>query len=406
MVTLLAARLGVPLDAADGGLAAALMAGIVMDTSTFAHPNVTPRTLQVAAALVEAGAPLAEISRRLYRTKPDRPAAPVRAGPRAARGRPTPAGSSGRPCSKRTWPRPARCPADSEGIIDLLAQAEAAEVAIVFKEAPGETRISVRTEPGGVDATVLTGAFGGGGHARAAGATIAPGPRTRPGWRSWPRRAGWRPASPDERPGPASPGATRLDGILVVDKPAGPTSHDIVGLVRRLSGVKRVGHGGTLDPFARGVLPIFIGRATRVVEYHLGDRKQYRATVCFGATSTTDDLEGELTPVAGSGRSIVPAARRGPRCLSRPDRPGAAGLLGDQGGRPACLRPGPGRRHGPSSRRARSTIDRLEVLDWDASDPERPIAIVEVDCSAGTYIRAIARDLGAGPRAAAPTWAP
>src|SRR4051812_192772 len=87
-----------------------------------------------------------------------------------------------------------------------------------------------------------------------------------------------------------------LDGILIVAKPAGPTSHDVVALVRRLSATKRVGHGGTLDPFAAGVLPLFLGRATRVVEYHLGDRKRDRATVCFGATSTTDDLEGELTP--------------------------------------------------------------------------------------------------------------
>ncbi|MDP9483607.1 MAG: DHH family phosphoesterase, partial [Chloroflexota bacterium] len=71
MVTLLAARLGVPLDAGEGTLATALMAGIVMDTATFAHPNATPRTLAVAAALVEAGAPLSEISRRLYRSKPD-----------------------------------------------------------------------------------------------------------------------------------------------------------------------------------------------------------------------------------------------------------------------------------------------------------------------------------------------
>ena len=71
MVALLAIRLGVPLDAADGALATALMAGIVMDTATFAHPNATPRTLAVSAALVEAGAPLSDISRRLYRTKPD-----------------------------------------------------------------------------------------------------------------------------------------------------------------------------------------------------------------------------------------------------------------------------------------------------------------------------------------------
>ena len=90
-----------------------------------------------------------------------------------------------------------------------------------------------------------------------------------------------------------------LDGILIVDKPVGPTSHDIVGLVRRLAATKRVGHGGTLDPFASGVLPVFLGRGTRVVEFHLADRKRYRATVCFGASSSTDDLEGELTIATG-----------------------------------------------------------------------------------------------------------
>src|SRR3989442_7537215 len=90
-----------------------------------------------------------------------------------------------------------------------------------------------------------------------------------------------------------------MDGVLVIAKPAGPTSHDVVALVRRLSATKRVGHGGTLDPFASGVLPIFLGKATRLVEYHLGDRKRYRATVCFGQSSTTDDLEGDLAPAGG-----------------------------------------------------------------------------------------------------------
>jgi len=104
-----------------------------------------------------------------------------------------------------------------------------------------------------------------------------------------------------------------LDGILVVAKPAGPTSHDVVALVRRLAATKRVGHGGTLDPFASGVLPLFLGHATRVVEYHLGDRKAYRATVCFGASSTTDDPEGELTPATGPvpDRDAVEAAIQG-----------------------------------------------------------------------------------------------
>ena len=171
MTALLASRLGVPLTAADGALATVLMAGIVMDTATFAHPNATPRTLAVAAALVEAGAPLSEISRRLYRSKPD---VQLRL--------------FGRVLDRLDHADDGRViwstlldadlastgtePAHSEGIIDLLAQAERAEVAILFKELGSATRISVRTKPGGVDATVLTGAFGGGGHARAAGATV------------------------------------------------------------------------------------------------------------------------------------------------------------------------------------------------------------------------------------------
>ncbi len=173
LVTLLAARLDVSLDVRDGAMAAALTAGIVMDTSTFAHPNSTPRTLIVAAALVEAGAPLAEISRRLYRSKPD---AQLRLFGRVLDRLEVTDG--GRVI--HSWLDDADLAATgtlgahSEGLIDLLAQSETADVAILFKAAgPASTRISVRTKPGGVDATVLTGAFGGGGHARAAGATVA-----------------------------------------------------------------------------------------------------------------------------------------------------------------------------------------------------------------------------------------
>jgi phosphoesterase RecJ-like protein len=172
MTALLAVRLGVPLDEGDGALAGQLMAGIVMDTATFAHPNSTPRTLVVAAALVEAGAQLSDISRRLYRTKPE---AQLRLFGRALERLATDA--DGRIIHTSLFDADLEAtgaiPAHTEGIIDLLAQAESADVAIVFKEAGPATRISVRTKPGGVDATVLTGAFGGGGHARAAGATIA-----------------------------------------------------------------------------------------------------------------------------------------------------------------------------------------------------------------------------------------
>jgi phosphoesterase RecJ-like protein len=143
-----------------------------MDTATFAHPNATPRTLAVSAALVEAGAPLSDISRRLYRSKPD---AQLRLFGRVLDRLETAA--SGRVVHSTMLDADLAATgsiaAHSEGIIDLLAQSEAADVAILFKEASEGTRISVRTKPGGVDATVLTGAFGGGGHARAAGATIA-----------------------------------------------------------------------------------------------------------------------------------------------------------------------------------------------------------------------------------------
>jgi phosphoesterase RecJ-like protein len=161
----------VPLSAAGGALATSLMAGIVMDTATFAHPNSTPRTLSVAAALVEAGAPLSEISRRFYRTKPT---------PQLRLFGRTLARLESSPDGRVIWSTlsdedlrvTGAAPSDSEGLIDLLSQSDTAEVAIVFKEAGAATRISVRTRPGGVDGTVLTGAFGGGGHARAAGATI------------------------------------------------------------------------------------------------------------------------------------------------------------------------------------------------------------------------------------------
>lgn len=172
MVALLAVRLGVPLTSADRALATVLMAGIVMDTATFAHPNTTPRTLAVTAELLAAGAPLSEVSRRLYRTKPE---AQLRLFGRVLeRLESADAGrivwSSLLEADLRETGSP---PSYSEGIIDVLSQAERAEVTVLFKEEGSATRISVRTRPGGVDATALTGAFGGGGHVRAAGATIA-----------------------------------------------------------------------------------------------------------------------------------------------------------------------------------------------------------------------------------------
>jgi phosphoesterase RecJ-like protein len=173
MVTLLARRMAVPLTAGDGMMATALAGGVVMDTGNFQHPNVTPRTLVVSAALREAGADFSEIARRLYRSKPN-----------------TQLNLFGRVLARMESDMDGRLvwstlelddlaasgagSAESEGLIDLLAQSETSEAAILFKEVGGggSTRISIRTRDGGVDATVLAGTFGGGGHARASGATV------------------------------------------------------------------------------------------------------------------------------------------------------------------------------------------------------------------------------------------
>src|SRR5512141_2831969 len=184
-----------------------------------------------------------------------------------------------------------------------------------------------------------------------------------------------------------------LDGVLVVAKPSGPTSHDVVGLVRRLSSTRRVGHGGTLDPFAAGVLPVFLGRATRLVEYHLGATKRYRATICFGETSTTDDIDGERTPIAGPPvtRGAVEAAlaaMTGPLRQVPPDYSAV-----QVAGRRAYQMARAGEAVELAARDV--TIHALTLLDWDESDPSRPVAVVDVECSAGTYVRALARDLGA-----------
>jgi phosphoesterase RecJ-like protein len=171
MVALLIARLGIPLEALSGTLAADLMAGLIGDTAMFQHPNTTPRTLRVAAELLAAGAPMADVGRRIYRSKSN---AQLRL--------------FGLVLSKLQTALDGRLvwstlePGDlaaagaglelSEGIVDLLAQSSTADVAILFRDMGEVTRISSRTREGGVDATVLTGVFGGGGHARASGATV------------------------------------------------------------------------------------------------------------------------------------------------------------------------------------------------------------------------------------------
>lgn len=171
MDTLLMPALGVPLTAADGAIAAALMAGVVIDTANFQHPNTTPRTLRVAAELVAAGAPLADTARLIYRTKPNRQLKlfGLVLGRLADE-------LEGRlvwsALYESDYAATDATVADAEGLSDLLSQSASAALMVLFRQNGERTKISVRTREGGEDATVLTALFGGGGHARAAGATL------------------------------------------------------------------------------------------------------------------------------------------------------------------------------------------------------------------------------------------
>lgn len=204
---------------------------------------------------------------------------------------------------------------------------------------------------------------------------------------------------------------TADDGFVVVDKPQGWTSHDVVGRMRRLAGTRKVGHAGTLDPMATGVLVLGIGRATRLLTYVVGADKDYDATIRLGVATTTDDAEGTVAAVAP------------PDAVGRVDRAAldaaVADLTGDilqvptsvsaikVDGRRAYARVRAGEEVELQARPV--TVSRFEVLDvrpvtaavpdGDPGVPAREASVLDVDVrvtvSSGTYVRALARDLGA-----------
>ena len=180
-------------------------------------------------------------------------------------------------------------------------------------------------------------------------------------------------------------------GVINLDKPVGPTSHDMVALVRRLSGLRRIGHAGTLDPLASGVLPILVGRATRLSEELTGGSKRYRATIRLGYRSLTDDAEGPIEPVEAAvpddaairvaAAEFVGTFDQLPPAFSARKRAGQVAHRAARSGHPLDL---------PS----RSvTVSSLEI---DAITRGTASAEVDIDlrCGPGTYVRSIARDLG------------
>jgi tRNA pseudouridine55 synthase len=177
------------------------------------------------------------------------------------------------------------------------------------------------------------------------------------------------------------------EGLLCLDKPSGPTSHDIVNVVRRLSGIRRVGHAGTLDPMASGLLLIGIGRATRLMEYLVGLPKRYLATVRLGEETTTYDAEGVIVarkPVQVTLESLEAALDHFRGVIEQTPPPYSAVK---QSGQPSYQRARRGEQVELPARRV--TVFELDLLAW-----QLPEARISVHCSSGTYIRAIAHDLG------------
>lgn len=185
-----------------------------------------------------------------------------------------------------------------------------------------------------------------------------------------------------------------VDGLIVVDKPGGMTSHDVVARIRRFARTRRVGHGGTLDPMATGVLVIGVGRATRLLTYVIGAGKRYTATIRLGQSTITDDAEGDVvTTTSASGLTDERVYAGLTPLIGEIDQvPSAVSAIKVDGQR-AYKRVRDGESVILAARRV--TISRLDLLDLRRPTPELLDLDVDVACSSGTYIRAIARDLGA-----------
>lgn len=194
---------------------------------------------------------------------------------------------------------------------------------------------------------------------------------------------------------------TAQDGLLVVDKPAGVTSHDVVAAIRRLAATRKVGHAGTLDPMATGVLVIGIGRATRLLTHITGADKAYCATIQLGVATDTDDAEGIVTSSDGCG-GLENEKLEAELEKLRGDImqvPTSVSAIKVDGQRAHALHRAGQKVEIPARPVTISRLERVSPIRFDSQkigDEDAAVANfeVEVECSSGTYVRAIARDLG------------
>lgn len=179
-----------------------------------------------------------------------------------------------------------------------------------------------------------------------------------------------------------------ISGLLNINKPKDITSHDVVARVRRLAGQRRVGHAGTLDPLASGVLLVCLGQATRLIEYLMTGRKQYRATIRFGITTDTLDAEGQIISQSDpSGLNETYLREYLPTFLGEIEQIPPLFSALKRGGQPLYKRARAGETVEIEPRRV--NIYALTWVEW-----QPPNLTLEITCSSGTYIRSLARDLG------------
>jgi tRNA pseudouridine55 synthase len=180
-----------------------------------------------------------------------------------------------------------------------------------------------------------------------------------------------------------------ISGILPVDKPSGWTSHDVVARIRRMAGQKQVGHAGTLDPLATGVLVIVLGEATKLSSYLMESEKVYQADIVLGATTATDDAETPPTPRMDTSHLSDGVLRRAARTfVGEIDQiPPSYAAVRHRGEKLYTLARRGEEVH-PEPRRV--TVHAIDLLGW-----EPPLLRLQVRCGAGTYIRSLARDIGA-----------
>ena len=178
-----------------------------------------------------------------------------------------------------------------------------------------------------------------------------------------------------------------MNGIIVIDKPSGWTSHDVVSKLRGLLRERRIGHGGTLDPMATGVLPVFVGRATRAVEFCESAEKEYLAGMRFGLTTDTQDLTGRVLTESGSSVTAGELEAVLPRFTGELEQLPPMYSAVKVGGKKLYEL---ARRGMEAERKPRAvTIRTLELTGWDGKD-----ALLRVVCSKGTYVRTLIHDIG------------